>query len=1279
MEMFDRQDEEDDFDGVPRGSLSEIPRVVEAMWQQQKQKLNRRFLIIFRNGSSKEINLESMFGFPLSGYSRNKVLWTFQGRFKLMPRMKVVEAVSSTGATDVFLSVSHNKRDPHDLWSYLVREEAADVTSKETAGGNDRLPQVVEFFSYMWKLSCMGHRFRMDYDLATHGCNYWILSVLKLSHCSFRFSSPPFLNCHNLRFLWLDYCEEASSKDEEAAEEQEIRQCFQRLWLLDVRYTPCGWILSAKMMDLMTHLRELNVVGAQEWDIGQLQGRLPNIRKLRVIKADSIEAAAGRILHELKEGGDTGRSTSREHMIYFDGWDGLGASAVLRAVAQRLALGAPEAHGELRFDHIIHVDCSKWESRRALQREIAAQLDLPAHVMKLLDVQDEEDDFNGVARASRAEVPRVLEAMYQRIQKLNHRDPQELCSYLLHQEAAQVVVALEKNNISGHIIGASKVIECFLYKLKICCIGYHFNMLDMDYDLATHCSNYWVCDAIIQQGEGDAVDGEIEDGSWQTTADALQLAMPFDVDYHHQQPYLPPPSHIIMCGESRTTPPPYDMHLPIPVGVIPNADMFRYFDKNLRVLKLYRRTFNFSTPPFLYCHSLKFLWLEHCQDQEISSNTVDRAGKEDAIGRCFQNLWVLDVRYTSCDRILSAHMLDLMAQLRELNVMGAQDWDIGQLQGQLSNIRKLRVTKSAIKCTNGLQDKLFSGMNKMELIDFSGNRVLSGMASLSAVSNSTNNTLETIIIADGCAGLQNISFKGCTKLKSLVLGGLFDELCSIDISGTAVKTLDLSAMTAQKLSELFLLDCDKLCAILWPPEEKRKRYLDELRIDTTQLASTTWTGKEKANQGTRSGKSSLVRGVRAPSDCSWYISVKDTRLLRSVVLLREDFEIHDVHMEISSAKHPAVDVGGSKNHAGIIKGGYIAGSEQPSMQKQKTDEANDALVYADVADVTIKDHLFQATELGDAQTITPTWPCPNAPYTYSSYCYMYIQDKVTANKLPTDHEEYTTGSAISIPDFFCDNAGILHVHDSLSITSIPGHAGWDLLLWCVVERCPMLEFIFTVPRLGSGQGVGSCDIFINLRTLWVSQLPKARLMWDTSKLSLGQISGRSFEFLEFLHLDFCPRLIHLFPFSTGFSMRMLHTIEIVWCGDLRTIFPLHSDTESYQEQEQQPRRATTTVEFQSLKRIHLHELPMLRSICGSGRMYAPNLKTIKIRGCWSLTRLPVVGSRDSRREKVECDCEKDWWDRLQWDGPQANHLPSLYKPIHPRYYKKTLLRGSVLL
>jgi hypothetical protein len=113
---------------------------------------------------------------------------------------------------------------------------------------------------------------------------------------------------------------------------------------------------------------------------------------MQVIKADTIDAAAERILSELKkeDTGSTARSISnRDNVIYFDGWDGLGATAVLRTVAQRLAAG-DGAH----FDQIIHINCSKWESRRAMQRVIAEELKLPAEVMEMLDKQDEEDDYS---------------------------------------------------------------------------------------------------------------------------------------------------------------------------------------------------------------------------------------------------------------------------------------------------------------------------------------------------------------------------------------------------------------------------------------------------------------------------------------------------------------------------------------------------------------------------------------------------------------------------------------------------------------------------------------------------------------------------------------------------------------------------------------------------------------------------------------------------------------------------------------------------------------------
>lgn len=75
-------------------------------------------------------------------------------------------------------------------------------------------------------------------------------------------------------------------------------------------------------------------------------------------------------------------------------------------------------------------------------------------------------------------------------------------------------------------------------------------------------------------------------------------------------------------------------------------------------------------------------------------------------------------------------------------------------------------------------------------------------------------------------------------------------------------------------------------------------------------------------------------------------------------------------------------------------------------------------------------------------------------------------------------------------------------------------------------------------------------------------------------------------------------------------------------------------------------------------------------------MFAPELKTIWVRGCWSLKRLPATDNGPLGRPVV--DCEKDWWDKLEWDGKESRHHPSLFEPRHSKYYKKTLLRGSVL-
>jgi hypothetical protein len=42
------------------------------------------------------------------------------------------------------------------------------------------------------------------------------------------------------------------------------------------------------------------------------------------------------------------------------------------------------------------------------------------------------------------------------------------------------------------------------------------------------------------------------------------------------------------------------------------------------------------------------------------------------------------------------------------------------------------------------------------------------------------------------------------------------------------------------------------------------------------------------------------------------------------------------------------------------------------------------------------------------------------------------------------------------------------------------------------------------------------------------------------------------------------------------------------------------------------------------------------------------------------------------------DCEKDWWNDLEWDGLDVGHHPSLFRSCHSGYYKKQMLRSTVL-
>jgi hypothetical protein len=142
------------------------------------------------------------------------------------------------------------------------------------------------------------------------------------------------------------------------------------------------------------------------------------------------------------------------------------------------------------------------------------------------------------------------------------------------------------------------------------------------------------------------------------------------------------------------------------------------------------------------------------------------------------------------------------------------------------------------------------------------------------------------------------------------------------------------------------------------------------------------------------------------------------------------------------------------------------------------------------------------------------------------------------------------------------------------------------------------------------------------------------------------------------------------PLSWNHTLSSLETLHIVWCGDLRQVFPVEAAFLNKIAAE----HPNGMLEFPRLKDLYLHHLCSLRQICGA-KMFAPKLETVRLRGCWGLKRLPAT-NRD--KHPVVVDCEKEWWDNLEWDGLDVGHHPSLFAPSHSSYYKKQMLRGTVL-
>ncbi|KAG6538890.1 hypothetical protein ZIOFF_004042 [Zingiber officinale] len=140
-------------------------------------------------------------------------------------------------------------------------------------------------------------------------------------------------------------------------------------------------------------------------------------------------------------------------------------------------------------------------------------------------------------------------------------------------------------------------------------------------------------------------------------------------------------------------------------------------------------------------------------------------------------------------------------------------------------------------------------------------------------------------------------------------------------------------------------------------------------------------------------------------------------------------------------------------------------------------------------------------------------------------------------------------------------------------------------------------------------------ILLPLLELRLSSLPKAKLVWRPT-----------------------------FP-------NTLLALKIEGCGAIDRLIKLEGEANGSGE--------TVITIFPDLHTMVLRRLPKLKSLSDGERILNfPSLKTIKVEDCPKLTKLKLVA--DGLKE---VECERSWWEQLNWGDERTKSFQHLYKPI----------------
>jgi hypothetical protein len=370
-----------------------------------------------------------------------------------------------------------------------------------------------------------------------------------------------------------------------------------------------------------------------------------------------------------------------------------------------------------------------------------------------------------------------------------------------------------------------------------------------------------------------------------------------------------------------------------------------------------------------------------------------------------------------------------------------------------------------------------------------------------------------------------------------------------------------------RLMRLFLLGCEKLCAIKWGSDVQRPKLLELICIDTRPRVGCAQPLSLRAQQ------KSFQMQVHA-------IFVDD-RLARSLFA-----PIYSAH---SDARYFNISI---TSAAACME----TNEPEATSNKEKVTGSIDHQPHYDIAARDMYCDVF--TTVGDGPA--PMQVFPQGPIGQLD-CHIEIGDVSRSVQSEVEaHVHIEIGDVPNLASLMKQYTESLHVHDVLTWSNTMPIEYWYSLRWCRVERCSNLHTVFPP---------GAEEWYGKLETIWASHLLMARCVW--SKGSVTRYSVDRFGSLRHLHLRCCPSLQFGLAMGERPSFPSLETLHIIHCGNLRRVFVPGDETKSKH----------TSVKFSKLTTIHLHDLPALRQICeAAAEVLAPALETIRIRGCWSLRR-----------------------------------------------------------